>query len=114
MTTEQDDQRTLGMTDCQYAESKVWGRILNREYEALVASAKGEDEDDSFNFPQYAYRVEKLRLAERAWIAFRDVECEFGESLWGPGSARSVAPAGCLVRLAAERTFALRNYLGRY
>ncbi len=114
MAQEQGGQSTLGMTDCQFAESRVWDSILNREYKALMAGARDEDADDSFNFPEFAHRVEKLRLAERAWIAFRDAECDFSYSLWGPGSARNPAAAGCLVQLTAERAITLRDYLGRY
>ena len=52
-------------------------------------------------------RVEALRDAQRAWIAFRDAECAMEYAAWGTGSIRSIAGADCMMSLTAERTVRL-------
>lgn len=48
----------------------------------------------------------RLRVAQKAWIAWRTAQCEF-ETGSGGGSARELARWVCTARLARERTVAL-------
>ncbi len=113
MAQEDGGQSTSGIAGCNMAEAAVWDAILNTEYQAAIAGAQAADEDDSFLFPSYANRVAKLRIAERAWIAFRDAECDLAYAAWGAGSARHTA-AACYLRMNAERSIALRELRGIY
>lgn len=49
-----------------------------------------------------------LRKAQRAWIAFRDAECEFQASAVEGGSAQPMVRNGCLAALTRERTEVLK------
>jgi len=108
ITGEADGESTLGMTQCLYSEAEVWDGLLNTEYRATMAWAKMMDQDDAQDFPEYANRAKALRAAQRAWIPFRDAECGFDYAVWGAGSMRNIAIAGCLMRLTADRTIELR------
>ena len=107
-----DDQEgghsTLGMTLCLNAEADVWDRFLNDEYKATSASFKAADTDEAVYFPEFAKRVESLRDAQRAWIAFRDAECGLSYAQWGSGSMRNIAYADCRLQMTADRTLELR------
>jgi uncharacterized protein YecT (DUF1311 family) len=54
---------------------------------------------------------EKLRAAERAWIRYRDLECDFETLGSADGSAHPMALAGCEERLTRRQTAALRAQL---
>ena len=109
MTEEEGGETTLGMSMCTHAEAEVWDRFLNAEYKALMAASKVMDEDEAAYFPEFANRADKLREAQRAWIAFRDAECALAYAQWGAGSMRHIAGSDCMMRLVAERTIALRE-----
>ncbi len=106
---EPDGESTLGMSQCLYAESEVWDELLNAEYRRTMAWAGKMDRDEAAYFPEYAVRADRLRAAQRAWIAFRDAECGLDYAIWGSGSMRNIAGADCIMRQTAERVIALRS-----
>lgn len=108
MEGEEGGETTLGMSMCNHAETLAWDAHLNAEYQTTMAWAKVADEDEAVHFPEYAYRAEKLRDAQRAWIAFRDAECGLDYALWGSGSMRHIAGTDCKMRLTGERATELR------
>lgn len=109
MDSQDGGHTTLGMSSCLNAEAQVWDKYLNTEYKATAASFQAADEDEAISFPEYAKRVENLRAAQRAWIAFRDAECGLAYAQWGSGSMRSIAWADCQMQMTAERTMELRD-----
>jgi uncharacterized protein YecT (DUF1311 family) len=46
----------------------------------------------------------KLRTAERAWIAYRDAECDAVYQSWGQGTIRGTLALGCRIALTKART----------
>ena len=108
MDSEEGGHSTLGMTSCLLGEARVWDRFLNEEYKATRAYFDEMDVDEREYFPAFARRVEALLAAQRAWIAFRDTECDLAYAEWGSGSMRNIAGADCQMRMTAERTIELR------
>lgn len=108
MDAEEGGHSTLGMSMCSSAEADVWDGLLNREYRETMARAKAADEDDLAYFPEFANRAKALLEAQRAWIAYRDAECGLAYALWGSGSMRHIAGAGCIMDMTAERAIELR------
>ena len=108
MDSQEGGHTTLGMSSCLAAEAQVWDRYLNTEYKATKAAFEAMDADEAVSFPEYARRAEALLAAQRAWIAFRDAECELAYAEWGSGSMRSIAFADCTVEMTAERAIELR------
>lgn len=53
----------------------------------------------------------KLITSQRAWIAFRDAECNFVASSVGEGSAAPMVMQGCMEDLTNKRTDDLNKYL---
>lgn len=54
---------------------------------------------------------QRLRTAQRAWLAFRDAECGFQGSAVQGGSAQSMVVSQCLATLTEQRVKQLRFYL---
>ncbi len=108
ISREPGGESTLGTSQCLYAESRVWDGLLNAEYRRTMAWAREMDRDEAEYFPEYANRADRLRAAQRAWIAFRDAECDLEFAIWGSGSMRHIAGANCILRQTAERTIELR------
>lgn len=110
MVEAEDGQSNLGMTACLNAEADAWDKLLNQEYRAALGWAESADQEEAKYFPEYANRVDTIRAAQRAWIAFRDANCEMAYGLWGSGSMRYPAHALCRRDMTAERTLDLRAY----
>jgi uncharacterized protein YecT (DUF1311 family) len=54
---------------------------------------------------------EKLIKAQRAWIAFRDLECEYSSDGWSGGSGHGMIVVSCYASLSKERTAHLKEHL---
>src|SRR6187402_1549542 len=71
---------------------------LNESYKALMSRLAPADQ-------------QRLRDAQRAWIAFRDKECSFRAQGSERASASALANARCIATLDQERADALRHQL---
>ena len=85
----------LEMTTCAVDERVRADRELNQAYQALLPTLEPE-------------RRELLRVAQRAWIAFRDAHCAFEESEFAGGSMAPMIESLCVARLTEERTRELK------
>ena len=87
---------TPDMTGCMAAEYEVQDKALNAAYAKAM---------DGLN----ARQKEKLKTAQRAWIAFRDANCRaLQDEDWGTLSR--VTAMSCMVRMTIERTIELEDY----
>ena len=100
---------TMGMMECFRAEENLWDIKLNKEYKILMAAAKSKDKNmpDAFKWDGSS-RAASLLKAQRAWIAYRDAECE--DAYWSahPGSIKQIHGSSCKQHLVKERTIKLR------
>ncbi len=96
----------LGMATCFRKEGEAWDKLLNEVYREVIAGAKVADARDGGG------REAAMRVAQRAWIGFRDAECAFTYALFGDGSMRIPLGAECVMRLTAERVLDLEGTRG--
>ncbi len=76
---------------------------LNRYYRAAVERLTRERETATLG---------KLRASERAWMTYRDAECDAVYDWWGRGTIRGAMALGCRIRLTEGRTMVVwRNWL---
>jgi uncharacterized protein YecT (DUF1311 family) len=80
---------TPAMIDCISAELKRQDALLNQNYRKLMASLS-------------AGRKKTLQEAQRAWIKFRDTNCDFYYDPDG-GSAARIDANECLLNATADR-----------
>ncbi|WP_336801360.1 lysozyme inhibitor LprI family protein [Kaistia sp. MMO-174] len=93
-----EDQAT--MTACADMALKATDRQLNTTYQAITRRLA--DDPDT---------AKQLVAAQRAWIAFRDAECDFRSSGVSGGSAYPMVRAACLDGLTRTRLDQLKTLL---
>jgi uncharacterized protein YecT (DUF1311 family) len=106
-------ETTLGIVACTTAETEAWDRLLNESYAELVLLARRRALLDEEAGLTPAPLEDMLREAQRAWIAFRDADCDQEHAIWGQGSQRQVAGAVCLMDRTATRVLELQAKRGQ-
>jgi uncharacterized protein YecT (DUF1311 family) len=95
-----DNSTQMELTQCAGDALNQANAALNTTYQALMKK---------IDAPNQA----RLRDAQRAWVAFRDKECNF-ETGGGPDQGGTIWPminAQCLTKLTEERTATLASEL---
>ena len=90
----------LDLDQCAGATFKTADGTLNSVYKTIMARLKSADET----------RV-SLVGAQKAWLAFRDAECDFEAAGARGGSIEPMVVAQCRTRLTESRSKALRVFL---
>ncbi|MBV6273383.1 DUF1311 domain-containing protein [Alcaligenaceae bacterium CGII-47] len=86
---------TEDMIDCMTAEHQRQDGRLNKAYKALMDDLDAE-------------RKNQLKTAQRAWIKFRDANCDFYYDPDG-GSMARVSANDCMISMTANRAHELEN-----
>lgn len=90
-----DGSTTQDVEQCLAADLKRADAELNQYYAAAMKRLM-EQQDTA--------ALAKLRAAERAWIAYRDAECDAVYESWGHGTIRGSMNLGCQIDLTKART----------
>lgn len=90
-----DGSTTRDVEQCLAADLDRADAELNRYY-AAATKRLTEQQDTA--------ALAKLRTAERAWIAYRDAECDAVYQSWGQGTIRGAMILGCRIDLTKART----------
>lgn len=106
-------QDQYSMTYCAGVDYESADAELNRVWPQARAAAKRQDEyiaDDarSRGLPTAS---EALLAAQRAWLKFRDAECEYQSYAFFGGTGQPMIGSLCLAQLTRERTEQLRQGL---
>jgi uncharacterized protein YecT (DUF1311 family) len=91
-----DAVSTKDMQDCMDSEWKRSDAELNRVYQESLKKLKPE-------------QTALLKKAQRAWITYRDAQCEADYKMFAGGSAAPLALTQCRVTLTQERTKTLKD-----
>lgn len=82
-----------GVSNCTMAAKAAADRRLNDVYIGVINRLKHPGPDHA---PYDAEMVRRLIAAERAWIAFRDAECNYQSTVALGGTGEGYAYAACL------------------
>lgn len=88
------------MTACADRAYRKSDAELNRTYQAVAARLRNAKP-----------LAEKLVTAQRAWIAYRDAECNFSSANAAGGSVYPMVVSTCRDDLTKTRTETLKGYL---
>ena len=90
------DHSTVGMMEAYKQTLADWDRLLNENYRALMQKLSGEEQ-------------EKLRVSQREWIKYRDLEFEFRSSVYGDfqGTIYLLAPGMFQCSFVRDRALSL-------
>src|SRR3954466_3505594 len=92
-------QTQAEMNECQGREYKKADTALNAVYKQLMTKLDDEGERTA------------LKVAQVAWIKFRDADCEFAAYQNKGGTIYPLIYDGCLTTLTQQRTKQLRELL---
>jgi len=96
------------MTRCAYLDFKSADKTLNTTYRRAISAMKDMDRD----LPGHLNGVEQaLRVAQRAWVDFRDKACASYRFIARGGSMEPMLAAMCLADLTRKRTKALKEFV---
>jgi uncharacterized protein YecT (DUF1311 family) len=85
---------TPEMVDCLMAQHAYWDKELTIAYQQAMKDATPAEKD-------------RLREAERAWIKYRDANCDYYAA--GEGTVARINAAACMRDLTKARAEELRN-----
>lgn len=106
--------------DCENAQAQIEMNIcagrdyqaadveLNAAYKATMAAARRMDEQAREMGEHYVGAVDALKRAQRAWIGYRDGQCELAGFEARGGSMEPMLVSGCLADLTRKRTAELK------
>jgi uncharacterized protein YecT (DUF1311 family) len=94
-----ENQTTAGMVECTVRAAEEWEKELNKNYNLLMGKLNTEEK-------------EKLRLAQRNWLAYRDKELEFAATMYTnlEGTMWRIAIADRRANLTKQRAVELKAY----
>ncbi len=95
---------TSGSIACIARELSIWDNELNTHYHALRTEWAAND---------WSSRADALQEAQRAWITYRDLECDQQSLEFEGGTLARVIRISCRMELTAERAMALKGQLPR-
>ena len=92
-----ENQSTHAMVGCSNKEAEIWDRLLNTEYQQLLAAVAGKAKDD-------------VVKAQRQWIGLRDADCAIPDALFEGGTMAQPIAANCVMENTAERMLQVRAW----
>jgi uncharacterized protein YecT (DUF1311 family) len=91
---------TIELNECAQADQKAMEAKLNATY---VQTMKALGDAD------HAALKQKVIVAQRAWIKFREADCAAEETRWAGGTVAAQMFMGCMQKRAQERIKDLEN-----
>jgi uncharacterized protein YecT (DUF1311 family) len=91
-------QTTLDMNMCSSQEFEVADKKLNQLYKQLQAKISSRQK-------------QRLTVAQRTWIKFRDENCDYAKGQFEGGSLAASTYGYCRARVTQERIKDLEGYL---
>jgi len=100
-TEECDGQTTIEIEESFFQKYQIADKKLNETYKKFIDVL---EHFEKFNRLKPGAIIGVFREAQRAWLTFRDKNCNFYVKLIGEGSLRRTEELGCLVIMTEERT----------
>ncbi len=98
-----DDLPQQGMNWCAYGDWQSADKALNALWPKVRKHMKSLDAESSEYFPEQANGDESLLKAQRAWIDYRDGQCEAEGAQFAGGSIRPLVTYSCLASMTRKR-----------
>jgi uncharacterized protein YecT (DUF1311 family) len=98
------DLPQLGMNWCAAQDYARADDALNAAWKKVRAYVKSVDKANREYFPEQAVADENLLKAQRAWIDYRDGQCEAEGAQFAGGSIRPLITISCKTTMTRKRT----------
>lgn len=103
----QKPKDTLETNECAAIEQKAVEARLNQVYQRLLKSLDERGKEAA------GMKV-KLTSAQRAWVKFREADCDAVFEKWSGGTIRTVMFIGCMQSRAEQRIKELEDFAQTY
>lgn len=94
----------MDMNICANKDYEAADTELNKVYKLALAATKQQDKELAEIDANYVGAEEALKKAQRAWIGYRDGQCELSSFEARGGSMEPMLVSGCLTELTRART----------
>lgn len=98
----------MDMNVCSDKDYEDADTDLNSAYKAAMTAMKQMDKELSDIAESYVGAVDALKKAQRAWIDYRDGQCELDGFQARGGSMEPMLVSGCLAEMTRKRTDELK------
>lgn len=108
---------TVEVQDCLEKKLTKTDAKLNETYRKLLSMKKSLDEQlnkEGLPGGASAFSAHALMSAQKAWIKYKDANCQFYYSLSYPGTGAGLEYGTCVVRMTKERTHELEKQIDRH
>lgn len=92
---------TADMNECIYKEYQAIDKKLNYSYQELLKIIPNNSK-------------KKLLAAQRAWLKYRDLECDFASEFLQGGTLATVVTKNCFVEMTKKRVLKLDSDIKAY
>jgi uncharacterized protein YecT (DUF1311 family) len=99
----------MEMNICAHRDYEAADTDLNTAYKKSMASARDMDEEFKETSEHLVGAVDALKRAQRAWIGYRDGQCELAGFEARGGSMEPMLVSSCLADLTRKRTEELKT-----
>ena len=99
------------MNQCAYLDFEKADKELNQVYKQALKSQADLDQQSAEMNPDYVGAVKALKKAQRAWIDYRDGQCEGVGYQAAGGSMQPMLIDGCKAQLTQTRTKELKELI---
>ena len=99
---------TIEINECLTQRLKDRDKTLNAEYQSLLRRLKPSDTFDQIDYPRARRH---LIDSQRAWITFRDNDCQGRFVLYELGTIRAAVALTCQIEHTERRTRDLRAWM---
>ncbi|RCS22196.1 DUF1311 domain-containing protein [Phyllobacterium salinisoli] len=99
------------MDSCASQAYEAADAELNKVYKQVVAAMQAKDKAGPQANGDSGSALEALRQAQRAWISYRDRQCELAGLEARGGTMEPMLVSSCLARLTRSRTKQLKQIL---
>ncbi len=102
---------TMEMNECADRDFAAADRVLNETYQKALAMIGRDDGSPAYTAAEWE---KQFRASQRAWVAFRDADCNGLVPVeWSGGSITSYQVLSCMIELTKARTQMLRERYDR-
>lgn len=99
------------MNQCSYQDFEKADKELNAVYKQAMKAAADNDKQAAEMNEAYVGAVAELKKAQRAWVDYRDGNCDGMSREALGGSMQSMLISGCQARMTEARTKELRELI---
>ena len=99
----------MEMNVCAHRDYEAADTELNAVYRKAMAAVQAMDVEYKEMGEHYVGAVDALKRAQRAWIGYRDGQCELAGFGARGGSMEPMLVSGCLADLTQKRTAELKT-----